>query len=135
VKLVISKLASLFHGKDVKPAEKQEHLPSKEEILSLYQRFRLDGYGNLLLKPEELDAASLLESLGLIRITVEHYVDSSTGLTARKYATWVAGWGCQSCVHAETCPTNLGTWVHDVSFGKRCAKFVHKKLAEVLGHA
>jgi hypothetical protein len=126
-----------LHGRkgDEKPAEKSELLPSKAVLMDIYGRLRLTTFGNIVLsRPEEIEAAKILESKGLARIETEYYIDPSKGLQMRIYVVWTGGWDCECCIHRETCPTNLGTWVHDVSFGKRCAKFVHKKLAEVLGN-
>jgi len=123
-------------GEDVKETEQPKSvMPSKEELMAVYEGLRMSAYGNIIVKPETESAVEFLRQKGLVAIETEHFLDGTRGLAVKRYARWIAGWSCQSCVHAETCPTNLGTWVHDSLMGKRCVRFVHKKLAEVLGHA
>jgi hypothetical protein len=121
-------------GVDEKPAEKSELSPSKAVFMDIYGRLRLTAMGNVVLaRPEEIEAAKILESRGLARIETEYYVDGRKGMQSRVYLLWTGGWSCGDCANAENCTTNKGTWVHDVNFGKRCQKFMHKKLVEVLG--
>ena len=132
------RLGQLFHGRkgmDEKPAEKSELLPSRAVLMDIYGRLRLTTFGNIVLsRPEEIEAAKILESKGLARIETEYYVDGRKGMQSRVYLVWTGGWSCGDCINAENCPTNLGTWFHDSLMGKRCVRFVHKKLAEVLGN-
>jgi len=130
------RLGQLFHGRkgvDEKPAEKSELSPSKAVLMDIYGRLRLTAMGNVVLtRPEEIAAAKILESKGLARIETEYYVDGRKGMGARVYLVWTGGWSCGDCVNAENCPTNKGTWVHDSLIGKRCQKFVHRRLMEAL---
>ena len=130
---VLSMLHGLRKSKGVEEKPKKERLPSKEMLWGIYERLRLTAMGNIVLsRPEEIEAAKFLESKGLARIETEYYVDGRKGMQSRVYLVWTGGWDCERCIHRETCPTNLGTWVHDSLMGKRCQKFVHRRLMEAL---
>jgi len=132
---VLSVLHGLRKAKGGGEPEK-ERLPSKEMLWDVYERLRLTAMGNIVLsRPEEIETAKFLESKGLARTETEYFVDGRKGVQTRVYLVWIGGWSCGDCANAENCPTNLGTWVHNSLMGRKCAKFVHKKLAEVLGHA
>jgi hypothetical protein len=119
---------------DEKPTEKSELLPSKAVLMDIYGRLRLTAMGNVVLaRPEEIEAAKILESKGLARIETEYYVDGRKGMQSRVYLVWTGGWSCGDCANAENCPTNLGTWVHDSLMGKRCHRFFHKEISKLLG--
>jgi len=122
---------SVLHG--LRKAKGVEEKPEKERLLCIYERLRLTAMGNIVLsRPEEIETAKFLESKGLARTETEYYVDGRTGMQSRVYLVWTGGWSCGDCANAENCPTNLGTWVHDSLMGKRCQKFVHKRLVEAL---
>jgi hypothetical protein len=130
-------LHSLVYGgqkNDVKTEKPEtELLPSKEMLMYIYERLRLTAIGNIVIsRLKEIEAAGFLESKGLARTETEYYIDGSKGMQSRVYVVWTGGWSCGDCVNAENCPTNKGTWVHDSLIGKRCQKFVHRRLMEAL---
>jgi hypothetical protein len=109
--------------------------PTKQEILDVYEKLRRSVYGFVDVTPSNEAAIDCLKKAGLVALTEEHLLDGNRGLVVRRYAKWVAGWSCNDCVHGSTCEKNVGKeiWYHDISFGRRCQRFMHKKLVEVMG--
>ena len=123
-------------GEDVKETEQpMSVMPSKEELMAVYEGLRMSAYGNIIVKPETESAVEFLRQKGLVAIETEHFLDGTRGVMQRKYARWIGGWSCGDCVHGSTCEKNIGKeiWYHDTSFGRRCQRFMHKAIAEVLG--
>jgi hypothetical protein len=126
--------------KDVAVEEKAEvkemPKPSKENILAVFERLKRTVFGNILVgSDEEEQVVEFLKDRGLVAVEVEHYLDGNRGMMTRKYAKWIGGWSCGDCVHGSKCEKNVGKeiWYHDTSFGRRCQRFMHKAIAEVLG--
>jgi hypothetical protein len=134
-------LQQVFHGgKQEEPemkAELTEQKPTKQEIMDVHEKLRRTVYGYVDVTPSNEAAVNHLKKAGLVAVTEEHVLDGNRGLVVRRYAKWVGGWSCNQCVHGSTCEKNVGKeiWYHDMNFGRRCQRFVHKKLVEVLGHA
>jgi hypothetical protein len=132
-------LQQVFHGrKDVvvepKTEVKEMPKPTREQILDVYEKLRRGVYGYVDVTPPDEAAIDCLKKAGLVALTEEHLLDGNRGLVVRRYAKWVAGWSCNDCVHGSTCEKNVGKeiWYHDISFGRRCQRFMHKAIAEVL---
>jgi hypothetical protein len=129
----------LLGRKDVavepKAEVKEMPKPSKENILAVFERLKRTVFGNILVgSKEEEQVVEFLKEKGLVAVEVEHYFDGNRGTMTRKYAKWIGGWSCGDCVHGSTCEKNVGNeiWYHDISFGRRCQRFMHKAIAEVL---
>jgi predicted nucleic acid-binding protein len=137
--LMLSRLLALFHGKDEKITETKAEVtvekPTKQEILDVYEKLRRSVYGYVDVTPSSAAAIDYLKKAGLVALTEEHVLDGNRGLVVKRYAKWVGGWSCNDCVHGSTCEKNVGKeiWYHDTSFGRRCQRFMHKKLVEVMG--
>jgi hypothetical protein len=109
--------------------------PSKENILAVFERLKRTVFGNVLVgSKEEEQVIDFLKDKGLVAVEVEHYLDGNRGMMTRKYAKWIGGWSCGDCVHGNSCEKNIGReiWYHDMNFGRRCQRFMHKAIAEVL---
>jgi hypothetical protein len=115
-------------------AEATVEKPSREAIMAVYEGLRMSAYGNITVKPETESAVEFLRQKGLVAIETEFFLDPNRGVMQRKYARWIGGWSCNDCVHGGTCEKNVGKeiWYHDTSFGRRCQRFMHKAIAEMV---
>jgi hypothetical protein len=116
-------------------AKTERQKPSIENIMAVFDKLKRTVFGNILVGSEEEQVVEFLKEKGLVAVEVEHYLDGNRGMMTRKYAKWIGGWSCGDCVHGSTCEKNIGKeiWYHDISFGRRCQRFMHKKLVEVMG--
>jgi len=134
---MLSRLLALVHGKGEKITETKaevEQKPTKEQIMDVCEKLRRTVYGYVDVTPSNEAAVNHLKKAGLVAVTEEHVLDGNRGLVVRRYAKWVGGWSCNQCVHGSTCEKNVGKeiWYHDMNFGRRCNRFLHKAIAEAL---
>ena len=152
-------LHQVFHGrKDVaveeKAAEVTEQKPTKEQIMAVVGRFKLNAADRLVVKPEDEPTIAFLERLGLVTTEVEYSLNQRTGaVEQRKMARWNS-WDCSWCANfyvgdktvewgnlgnkavyrnVALCKKGYDLQVRDFMKGKRCPHFLPRQLVEVVG--
>jgi hypothetical protein len=146
----------LIHGKGVDKkvtAEQPKEMskPTKQELLAVVQKFKLNA-GDRLVREDEL-AIAFLGSLGLVTTETEYSLNPKTGqIEQRKMARWLS-WRCEDCSHffvgnmkvkpslvadevilknVPQCRKGFSMEFRDACKGKRCPFFEHKRLKEAL---
>jgi hypothetical protein len=154
---VFSRLLSLLHGgKDGKITETKaevEQKPTKEQIMDVVGRFKLNAADRLFVKPEDEPTIAFLERLGLLKTESEFSLSPKTGqIEQRRFARWLS-WNCEDCVNyfvgdlrekvslaggervfhgVRQCEKGFSLQFTDPRKGKRCPFFEDKRLMEAL---
>jgi hypothetical protein len=140
---------------EVKETEQPKEMPkpSKDAIMNVFQRFKLNAADRLVVKPEDEPVIGLLEGLGLLKTESEYSLNPRTGrVEERKIARWLS-WNCEDCVNffvddlrekvslvggervlhgVRQCKRGFSLQFTDTRKGKRCPFFEHKRLKEAL---
>jgi hypothetical protein len=151
-------LQQVFHGRKdvaVEPKTEVEEMPkpSKEAVMNVFQRFKLNATDRLVVKKEDEPTVAFLKNLGLVTTEVEYSLNPRTGVVEqRKMARWVS-WNCEDCAHffvgdmktkpslaadevvlknVPQCRKGFSMEFRDGRKGKRCPYFEDKRLLEVL---
>jgi len=153
------RLGQLIHGKGVDKkvtAEQPKEMskPSKEDIMDVFQKFKLSAFNSIDVSPkDEKTVEYLKKSLGLVTVVEQHFLNASTGtIEYRKTAKWNS-WRCEDCVHffvgemktkpslvadevtlknIRQCKRGFSLQFTDTRKGKRCAFFEDKRLKGAL---
>ena len=147
----------LGRNKDVAFEEKAEvsevQKPTREEILAVVGRFKLNAADRLVVKQEDEPSVDFLERLGLVKTEVEYSLNLKTGqIEQRRLARWLS-WNCGDCVNyfvgdlrekvslaggervlrgVRQCQKGFSLQFTDPRKGKRCAFFEDKRLKGAL---
>lgn len=151
-------LQQLIHGgkkeePDVK-AETTMEKPTKEAVVDVFQRFKLNAGDRLLVKPEDEPVIAFLEGLGLLKTESEFSLSPKTGqIEQRKMARWLS-WRCEDCVNffigdlrekvslvggervlhgVRQCKKGFDLMFMDGKKAKRCPHYRDKRLLSLLG--
>jgi hypothetical protein len=148
-------LQQLLGRKDVaveeKAAEVTEQKPTKEQIMAVVGRFKLNAADRLVVKPEDEPTIDFLERLGLLKTGSEFSLSPKTGqIEQRRFARWLS-WRCEDCVNyfvgdlktkpslvadevvlknVPQCRKGFSMEFRDGRKGKRCPYFEDKRLKE-----
>ena len=152
------RLGQLIHGKGVDKkvtAEQPKEMPkpSKEDIMDVFQKFKLSAFNSIDVSPKDEKTVEYLKSLGLVTVVEQHFLNASTGMTERRKTAKWNSWDCSWCVNfyvgdktvewgnlgnkatfrnISLCRKGCELQVRDSLTGKRCGSFMPKKLAEAL---
>jgi hypothetical protein len=154
---MLSRLLALVHGKDEKITETKVETtvekPTKEQIMAVVGRFKLNAADRLFVKPEDGPSVDFLERLGLVKTESEFSLSPKTGqIEQRRFARWLS-WNCEDCVNffvgdmktkpslvadevvlknVPQCRRGFSMEFRDGRKGKRCPYFEDKRLKEAL---